>query len=212
MTRTLSDAIDLVLPFVSRDKAREHLTRPARHVGRVVATDGHTLAVARFGDDAHDLVRTWVGTSANGTPVPRYEYVIPNALKFFGEWDPARTPELAQYPAKWSVCVSLGAPEATVQAWIPERRHARSGKVLAPKIDMIHKQPFPGLHGLRADEPVYVNAPYLLRVASFFWQRGPICVHGNGPLDPLVFAPTTCTTKDELMACDRFAIVMPMRM
>lgn len=211
----LSEAIDLVMPFVSTDETRLHLTRPARHPMHVVGTDGHTLACVRTDDpNENDLVRTWVGSDSNGMPVPRLELVVPAAPKRFGLWNPASTPTLAHYPAKWSTCVRFGGGRGTsptVEAWLPARTSAH-GKMLRPKITMIREQAIDGLDEIAKHVPkrIGVAGCYLLRAARFF--VGPVYVYGNGPLDPLVFTAEALTpSKAAFLACPGFAIVMPMR-
>lgn len=211
----LAEAIALVTPFVSTDETRLHLTRPARHPMHVVGTDGHTLACVRTDDpNENDIVRTWVGTDANGTPVPRFEYVVPAAPKCFGLWNPALATTLPHYPTKWITCVRFGgSPDsaaATAEAWLPARMGAR-GKVLRPKVHMIREQAIDGFDEIRAPERIGVDAGYLVRVADLF-DNLPVYVYGNGPLDPLVFCKSSeIKSAKDLLAGPGFAIVMPIR-
>jgi plasmid stability protein len=203
--RTLAAAIDLVLPFASADPTRLAMHKPARHATHIVATDGHTLACARFDGQEHDLVRTIPGSEG-----PPYVQVLPAALRLLGLWDPARTPQLAHYPAKWSVCVRLEGERATVEAKLPART-GRHGKVLRDAIPMIARQALAGFEEVRTTSAIGVDAAYLLRAAEFM-GHGEIAIYGAGALDPLVFAhDSTLHTRADLLAANRFAIVMPMR-
>lgn len=207
-TRTFKDALALVAPFVSTDPDRPDKHTPAARGGHVVATDGHTLAAARFDGAVPDT------TVNDPERASRWLKACPDRLACVGE---CGVPErLAHYPVSWDVLVTLspsGVPN--VAAHIPARTHKRSGKALRPRVQMVDPQPIDSLESVRPRKAIGVDGHYLaraLRLVTLGVGVGGVYVHADGPLDPLVFAPVQCATVADLLACDRFAIVMPMRL
>lgn len=205
MVRTLSSAVDLVAPFASTDETRPHLCKPARHAGHVVATDGHTMGVARFDGEGHDLVRTNPGSEG-----PPWQQVTPAAPVCVGKITRSAIEPLRHFPAKWLVIVTL-APDghAHFEAVIPART-GKHGKVRGLKVVVVKRSALDGFENLRVAQPIGVNAAYLVRCFDLATMGVmPSCyVHATGALDPLVLAPEMCTTRDALIACPQFAITM----
>lgn len=209
--RNLSAALDLVEPFASTDQTRLHMVKPARHAGHVVATDGHTLAAARYDGEGTAPTRTL--DTSHGPPPP-WTAIIPAAPKAIGEICKSDVEAFFHYPAKWWVCATIGVDGAiTVEAKIPERIHQKTKKVLASSVCMVPRVVVARTN-LRPKEPISLDASYVARcfeLATMGVQ--PSCyIMAAGPLDPVVFAPDTAPARDGLIALDRFAIMMPMRM
>lgn len=208
-TRPLAGALDLVIPFVSTDETRPHLVRPARYAGHVVATDGHTMGVARYDGEGSDPARE-LDKSAY-TPPP-WDVVLPRDLKCVGEVTRSSLVSFAHFPAKWNTFVTLGNRTALINAIIPART-GKHGKVLAPKVVMVTRSPLEGFE-LTLKKEVGADVGYFWRCFELATMgRMPACyVHIDGPLDPIVFAPDVCSTKDDLFMQGSFAIMMPVRL
>ena len=205
---TLREAIDLTLPFVSKDETRPHLTRPARHAGHVVATDGHTLAAVRYDGNGSDRARTW---EPGDCAVPPWEYVTPAAPRFRGTWDTRAfsCAALDAVPKSWNAHVSFAYGKATLTAGLSRKVSRINCRELRPAVPMIVGLPLAGFD--LPDLEVTIALPYLLRARDLV-DAPVVSVYADGPLDPVVFAASgAACTKADLMALDRFAIVMPMR-
>jgi hypothetical protein len=207
-----AQAISEVLPFASTDEARTHMHCPAVHADHVVATDGHTMGVCRYDGVRQDDPRAHDSKKALRDPPP-WTGVLPAALKHAGEL--AAPERLGHMPAKWVVRVTFRPNgSATLSAEIPARTGAR-GKVLRQKIVMVHGDRLDGFEGVRPREAIGVDGHYLERAVAFV-GRGmfrTVQVYTAGPLDPIILVGGVASlkTRDDLIACDRFAIVMPMR-
>jgi len=211
--RTLVDAIDLVTPFTSNDETRPHLCKPARWPAHVVATDGHTLAAARYDDETPSAATLARVLDCKGdVAVPPWRHVVPQRPTLSGEWLPNGTPQLPFFPAAWVVGIEIGGAEpATMTGYVPART-GKHGKVLRPTIKMFDKQPIPGFEDLRVPFRVALNAFYLHRIVELFRPMFPIFVHaGPDALSPVTFANDTSTKKDITEVANLIAVIMPMR-
>lgn len=215
--RNLSAAINLVEPFVSVDPSRLNMVKPARHAWHVVATDGHTLAVARYDGEGTAPSRTL--DTSHGPPPP-WEQIIPAASKEIGELNRIDVAAFAHYPLKWCVCAAIGVDGTiTVEANIPARVHKKTKKIISDSICMIPRTVI-ARTGLRPNAPISLDGHYIARcVEAATMGVQPSCyIMAAGPLDPVVFAPDTgdsrggVLSRKGLIGLDRFAIMMPMRM
>lgn len=213
--RTLAEAIDLVLPFVSDDQARPHLCKPARWPEHVVATDGHTMAVIRYMDaspSARTLARTISKDTPNDPAPPPFEFVIPSAPRFAGWWVHAHTPQVDFIPNAWDGWVEITRDKTTLQAAVPART-GKHGKLLRQGYVMVRDLELRGFDEMDVPEPVGINASYLTRARDFIEHPHHVALYIQAPREPIVFTlshdPSAVKSSKDLLALDRFAIVMP---
>lgn len=200
--RKLSEAIDLVLPFVSKDEAKQHMAAPAVYPDCVVATDGYTLAYARYDEPGATDPRQL----ASSLHAPPYRVAVPTATPFLGF---AELPEMISLlPSKWQVNLEIRGPgESKLHAYLPERK--RAGKVIKPRVNIITGQGLGGFDELSPHRPFGVDAHYLLRAIDLIGTPS-FGLSLNKPLDPIIITPGD--PGKDLWAQDRFAVVMPMRL
>jgi hypothetical protein len=208
---SITEAVEHVAPFVSTDPDRPALNRPWKHHTTIVGCNGHTLAAARFDGEGEDT-----RLASEGEPVPPYVQVLPTALAFVGEVAADAIERFRHYPSKWLVSVTIDRGGVWARAEIPARVHAKSKKVLRPAVCMIDRDAVDGFQGVMVWEPIAMNGHYLgdaVAMVAGVTGLAFVCMHTTGgPLDPVIFTPRQCATRDDLMGCEAFALVMPMRL
>ncbi len=207
--RNLSAALDLVEPFVSVDPARLAMHKPARYTMHVVASDGHTLAAARY--DGQGTAPSRELNQEHGAPPP-WEAILPKTLKCIGELNRSDIEAFSHYPAKWWVGATLEVDGSIfIEAKIPAKT-GKHGKVLRPSVCMIPRVKIAET-ALRPEAPIGLDPAYVARCFEAATMGVlPACyVMASGQLDPVVFACDAPATDAELKTLPQFALMMPMR-